>query len=211
VPFTEAHFIETCARCRSALEARLDNQSGSGVLGMPRNAAKVHPGDANEVAAQILGRCHSRAYIFVFADPEGPQDLPWQTVRALKSMGHQSVDLYVLYPVTGINRLLPYEDMEAHANLLDAFFGNRRWLDLVRRLRPTSEQAGIEEALLDLYKEGLKGEGLWESVVDAESAGLGGSRELYRMLYATSNATAGEIASYLARMHRDAGQGTLFT
>jgi three-Cys-motif partner protein len=207
--FTEAHFIESCGPCQESLEARVDALCAGGEL-MPRAAVTIHVGDANALLPQLLERWHPLAYIFVHADLEGPEDMPWTTVQMLKGKGHKSVDLYVLYPVGGINRLLPYKDVDANADLLDKFFGNHEWAAVVRDKRPTSRQMGVEGALLNLYRRGLKSDGLWQEVVDAESAGLGSRRELYRMLYATSNKTAQAVAAHIAARRRDAGQRDLF-
>src|SRR5213075_2593676 len=65
--------------------------------------------DANRAVSQVLRGIPKRAYVLVFADMEAPKQWPWESMRALKAQGHESVDLYTLFPLDmAIVRLLAY-------------------------------------------------------------------------------------------------------
>lgn len=123
-PFDRYTFVEL-SRDKSQELAALSGE-------FPNLADRIHvvASDANEY---LLSRAHedwlrNRARSVVFIDPFGMQ-IEWKTVEALAAT--QAVDLWLLYPVSAINRLLSASGVkfETWERRLDIVFGGPEWRD----------------------------------------------------------------------------------
>jgi three-Cys-motif partner protein len=172
---------------------------------LPQLAPRVRPdqvrfycGDANDSIHEILDSAPEWAYLIVFADIEGHQDLRFETLRALKRR-HKSVDLYVLYPTgLGLDRALLYDPVKRskYRARLDAYFGSDAWWAIVESRKSDAQSAEMRQQLLQLYRSQLQT--IWpnvEVVVQVEKRG----RRLYHMLFAHDHEAAASIAKSAKR------------
>lgn len=198
--FTHATFVNRDARDHRALEQRVGWRVKAGRSLIPREKVRCVPGNANEVLYGILGAIHPRAYVFAFADITAPKQLPWASVRALREYGgHQSVDLYMLFPLDmALKRLLSYRPgaTENCAAVLTDFFGTDEWRGLYTR-RPSSAQgAELGRALEALYLRQLKT--AWKYARTVSDVRRGQCHRLYKMLFASNHSAGNDIANWAA-------------
>lgn len=97
--FTHAVFVNDNRRDHEALLTRIDRAFEAGSCVIPRANVSVIHADTNEYLPTLFRRIHLGAYVFAFADIEAPRQWPWRSVQALRSRGHRSVDLYMLFPL----------------------------------------------------------------------------------------------------------------
>ena len=104
----------------------------------------------------------NRQRAVVFLDPFATQ-VEWQTVAAIA--GTQSIDLWILFPLSAITRILPRDRQpnEPYAATLDRIYGSDEWRTLYQtRVRWTlfgDEMETIraeQEAIVQLYLERLR-------------------------------------------------------
>jgi three-Cys-motif partner protein len=211
VTFTDAALVNLNRLDHGALKERVTRLVESGECLAPPDRIDIRRADANECLPELLSKFHRLDYILSFADIEAPKQWPWTSVQALKAQGHQSVDLYMLFPLEmGINRLLAYEeaDRERHGPVLTRFFGNDRWRELVGR-RPTSAQAAeFRTALEELYLSQLRG--LWRYADKVMNVRLRANQGLYRMLFASDHEAGQRIAEWAKRRASSISQTSLF-
>jgi three-Cys-motif partner protein len=198
VSFTDAVFVNRDRRDHSALQARIASRvsEGRSRLGLDRIAC--HRGDANVCVSAIMRTVHPRAYAFVFADMEAPRQFPWTSVEALTSQGHQSVDLYMLFPLDmALKRLISRNPttVAQSAKVLTAFFGTEDWRPLLRHREGRGSELGRE--LQALYVSRLRE--IWKHADEVCDVRRGSSHRLYKMLYASNSDVGKRIARWAAK------------
>lgn len=210
--FTDAVLVNIEPADHEALVRRIDRLCAGGGCRVPRDHIVIELGDANELIPAITQRFDPLDYLLVFADIEGPTDLPWTSVEALKRAGHQSVDLYVLFPLEmAISRMIAYDrDRQFQfEHQLTAFFGTDAWKDIAAATRVTDSRAPeFRRRITDLYCRQL--ETLWEEAGSVLEVKLRGDQGLYRMLFAASHEAASKISQAVGRLLADTGQLPLF-
>jgi three-Cys-motif partner protein len=127
--FTHAHLVNLDPADHQALRSRVDRLVAAHLCMVPAGNIEHHLGDANFLTKKLLAHADKRDYVLVFADIEAPRQLPWETVRSLRTYGHESVDLYILFPLEmGLNRLTSYQEMQpGHAEIITRFYGDETW------------------------------------------------------------------------------------
>lgn len=170
--------------------ATLDSEAMLGEL-------DIRLGDANDEIYAIIEEIPSWAYIAAFLDIEGPADLAFSTVRALKSR-HASVDAYVLYPTGGLRRILPYDPQERKRfrDTLTRYYGTEEWESIVERRASEAQASAMDRDLLSLYKRQLGNS--WKHV-EVVMRVTGPRGLLYQMLFVYDHPAAGRIADSAAR------------
>ena len=204
--FTHAIFINRHEGDHDALEARVDRAVADGRSLIPRDHIRVIRGDSNQAIAPLLERIHRLAYVLVFADNENLKQLPWETVHSLRHRGHESIELYMLFPLDmAMRRLLCYRDdrdpkWEA---ALTRFFGTETWKALAAKRVTSAQSRALDAALIDLYTAQLKRR--WQYAGGAKDVRMKGKRFLYRMLFASDH----EVGDRIYRWAKS-GQQELF-
>jgi len=209
--FTHAVFVNANQKDHEALEERVRRAVAAGTNQIPQENIQCVKGDANAEIGRFLRQIPREAYVMVFADMEAPSQWPWDSMRALRGLGHRSVDLYTLLPLDmAIVRLISYQrdQRERYATTLDRFFGTRGWRSLADR-RLTAGQAGeMRQGLTELYLSQLRT--LWRNAGPMIDVFLRGQQRLYKMLFASDHPAADRIASWIKRNTAAGGQGSLF-
>lgn len=157
----------------------------------------LHHGDSNLLLPATLATIPEYAYLLVFADIEGPKDLPFSTIRRLKSR-HRSVDLYVLYPSDiGLYRPLAYDEEATRPffDTYDAYFGTDAWQAVWRARSTEAQTSEMQRGLLQVYCSQL--ETLWRHV-DVVATPVKAGRRMYKMLFAYDHDAAGSIGKSAA-------------
>jgi three-Cys-motif partner protein len=148
---------------------------------------------------------HPRAYVLAFADIEAPCQLPWETVRVLKSMGHSSVDFYTLFPLQmAISRLFSYDQAQTarFAESLTRFFGTDEWREIDAARITDAQSPAHRRSLEALYIRQL--ETLWRHAGSVMDVRMRGRRYLYKMLFASEADAGRRIAAWAQRQSVDA-------
>jgi len=211
--FTDAVLVNLNWLDHRALETRVDRL----VLGrhsrLPRARIRTIRNNANAVLDLLLADYHRLDYLWVFADLEAPRQFPFSSIEAVRGRGHESVDLYVLFPLEmGILRLTPYApgELDQYAPILTGFFGTDEWRGIVER-RTTSGPDRINACrreLEELYIRQLKRH--WQFVDRVCEVRMTGRRGLYRMLFATDHEAGQKIAQWAkGQCATDGGQAEL--
>jgi three-Cys-motif partner protein len=203
IHFTHAWCINKSRRDFAALEARLDQRVEAGRSRIPRERIHGIAGDANRELRGVLDQIHPKAYVLAFADMEAPKQCPWETIEALRAYrGHESVDLYILFPLDmALKRLLSSNPatVEQSASVLNGFYGDDRWRPLLE-LRKSGSDADRDELgrkALQLYMERLREK--WHHVDVISDVKRGMHHKLYKMLYASDNVAGRKIAAWAKR------------
>lgn len=131
----------------------------------PDRDIRIERADANEFLPQWC-ESHSQVRIpwqghraVIFLDPFATQ-VDWQTVQCIAET--KSVDLWILFPLSALTRILPKErePNEAYAATLDRVFGSREWRDALYQAKPQltllpdptmATVRGDQQAIVDLY------------------------------------------------------------
>ncbi|HSU15556.1 three-Cys-motif partner protein TcmP [Longimicrobium sp.] len=201
VAFTDATLVNLFPEHAQALAENIEKLCATRRCRVPQNRIELIQGDANEAVPRILARIHPRAYVFVFADPENPGQLPWETVKALRSQGHESVDLYLLFPLDmAVIRMMAWDrvKLEPTAAALTRFYGTDEWRAVVERRVTDRDRERCRKELEDLYMQGLRGLG-WKHVSRAREVKRAGNHRLYQMLFATNHPVADNLAKWEGR------------
>lgn len=210
--FTDAYLVNLNPNDHGALEQRIERLMHQGKLRIPRHRIRIVHADANDYVHDILAAVHQRAWMFVFADIEAPSNMPFATVRALKSRGHQSVDLYALFPLQmGLQRALPY-DLEKGAKAgrgLDEYFGVETWRTVYHGRVTEAYGDEFRRKLEEIYCEQLQQ--LWTQAGCVTKISVEGTNKtLYHMLFAASNPAALRVAQGVtSKTMRDAARGQM--
>ncbi|PYR87723.1 MAG: hypothetical protein DMF84_30895 [Acidobacteria bacterium] len=209
--FTHAVFINAMPRDHQALEARVNRTVELGESRLARKNLKLIRDDANKAISRVVEEIPKRAYVLVFADMEAPKQWPWDSMNALKAQGHESVDLYTLFPLDmAIMRLLAYKKDHAdrYAEALSRFFGTDVWRDLVRRRLTEAHAPQLRRDLVTLYLDQLRT--LWEHAGEMVDVYLRGEQRLYKMLFASDHPAGKAISDWIKCHSSEQPQGELF-
>lgn len=199
VNFTDAFLFNLNKLDHLALEERVGRAQRSGAALIPADRTIVRRCDANAAIPELLSDIHPQSYVFVFADCEAPRQWPWSSVEALCAQQHESVDLYMLFPLEmGLNRLFSWEEGGNNlARVLTRFFGCEDWRAIAGHRVTASRAPRLRNELLDLYLERLRG--LWTYAYEVMAVRLRGRQGLYRMLFATNHDAGERIAKWAKR------------
>ncbi len=193
--FTHATFVNLDEEAHYTLQERVRQVVDAGKTGVPWSNVRFILGDANEVVEDVLSEIHPRAFVFAFIDPEQVRQWHWSTVQKLGGGRHESVDIYMLLPLEmGIFREMGY-DLEAWpADDLDTFVGSREWENL-KRLRTSQRRSREMRAAFEkLYVRRLRQH--WSYAGRQRKVYLRGNQALYRMIFATNNEHAWDLAEW---------------
>ena len=207
--FTHAFLVNHHPADHAALAERVARLYADGRAVIPRANVHLINADANEAIDGILERIHRLAYVFVFADIEAPRHWPWSSVEALTARGHESIDLYSLFPLDmAIQRLMSWEDRGSnrYAARLTEYFGTDAWQEIYRRRISDQQSPEFRKALIDLYLNQLRTR--WKYVGSVKDVFLRGHQRLYRMLFASNHPVADRLARW-ASGQDSGGQLTL--
>jgi three-Cys-motif partner protein len=209
--FTDYFFVNLDEQDHIALKRRVDRAVEMGLTSVPLAQIRTLHMDAKDALPRILAEIHQRAWIFLFADIENPSQWPWSRVEALKAQGHESLDLYLLFPLhMALLRLAPYGPTESEA--LTRFYGCEDWKLIHEQFRITSSQkAPFRMAMEELYAQRLNDLG-WGHIVRQRKIRAQDNRALYLMFFATDNVVGRELSDWErlgAADERDRGQGVL--
>jgi three-Cys-motif partner protein len=197
--FTHLVLVNKHGPSHDALQARVDRHCENGYCRAPRTHVTIEKGDANALVHSIIRRIDSKSYVFVFADIEAPRQLPFSTVRALRSHGHTSIDFFVLFPLDmAINRIMSYnpQTVEEGSDTLTAFFGTDKWRPLVDQRKTDAQSPNLRRAVLELYMDQLRQD--WAFVKVVRDVNRRGSIGMYKMLFATNHQAGERISSWSA-------------
>ena len=100
----------------------------------------------------------------IFLDPFGTQ-VDWQTIECIADT--KSVDLWILFPISALTRILPKErePNEAYADTIDRVYGSQEWRNELyhKQTQPTLFEGEMgaavrsdQQAIVDLYLRNLK-------------------------------------------------------
>jgi three-Cys-motif partner protein len=204
VGFTHAKLVNLDDEADTALRARVENYCADGRCLVPHASVEFFKDDANVLVHAIMRRIKVKAYVFVFADIERPNQLPFDTIRALKMHRHESVDFCVLFPGDmALNRMLPYDWRKLQPNVpaLDRFFGTTDWMTLWKQRKTEAQSAALYLQIQQLYEHQLRSQG-WEHVVETRYVRRTGDAGLYKLLLASDHAAAEKFATWSARKQR---------
>lgn len=196
VTFTHAWFVNRDSRDHAALVARVTDRQAVGRVMVPARGIRCWHHDANEFLPTLLDAIHPKSYLFVFADMEAPRQLPWTSVEMLRRRrGHESVDLYMLFPLDmALKRLLPYRQRyeDQHAEVLTTFYGDATWRRCREHRVSDAHRHAVGRCLLDAYLMRLRT--LWRFADVVADIRRGRKQRLYQMLFATDHPAAERIA-----------------
>jgi three-Cys-motif partner protein len=210
--FTHAVFINAMERDHQALQARVNRLIEMGESRLAREHIDLISNDANKAISGILRRIPKQAYILVFADMEAPKQWPWDSMKSLKAQGHESVDLYTLFPLDmAIMRLLAYrkDHLNRYAEAMTRFFGTDAWRSLADRRLTKAQTPQLRRDLVRLYLDQLRT--LWKHSGEMVDVYLRGEQRLYKMLFASDHPAANVITEWIKTHSRAQAQGDLFT
>lgn len=195
--FGHLHFCNIDSFDFGLLKRRLETEAE--MLDHQQDVGEIHMylGDSNDLISKIVDDIPSWAYIAAFLDIEGPSDLAFSTVEALKSK-HDSVDAYILYPTGSLPRSLPYdpEERKKFEPMLDRYYGNEGWQPIVKRRKSTAQASRMDRELRKFYMDRLREH--WKHVEQIMPV-KGPKGKLYHMLFAYNHEAAGSIADTASR------------
>lgn len=203
--FGVLHFCNLTALDDWLLKQRVEQTLREHEISELRDRIKYYLVDSNEHIAKILASIPSFAYLMVFADIEGPQDLHFETIRQLRKR-HDSVDLYVLFPVgLGRDRLLSCkpEKILDYKHIFDRYFGTMEWRSIVEERTTSSQAHEMHRRLRELYMRQLRQ--LWKQVDVAMRITKARHHKMYDMLFAYDHDAAGRIAKSARRRTDELG------
>jgi three-Cys-motif partner protein len=175
---------------------------------VPHARIRLIPGDCNHHTPYAMKKIDHRAYVLVFADPTAPKHFPFSTVQSLRSQGHKSVDLYMLYPSDMALRRL-FGNPEANTDVLTRFFGGDGWRAFTDA-RMTSEQfPELMRKSLAYYCDQLRAQA-WAYVRVVREVKRSGAAGLYDMILATNHPAGDRIGAWAADKEATKDQLRLF-
>jgi three-Cys-motif partner protein len=202
--FTDVFFVNSEEEDDAALRQRVSALVKSGQSRVANDRIRFFRGNANHVLPAILKAIHPDAYVFVFADPESPTQLPWRTVQALRRYaGHKSVDLYMLFPCDmGLNRMLGYtiEQIEANAPATTTFYGGEEWRACVPHRKSSALRADFARCLETTYLTKLRT--IWTDADVICDVQREDGQRIYKMLFASDHPAAAEISRWAKNVVR---------
>lgn len=196
--FTDAFLVNQSMTAHRALEQRIDARYAASPMAVPRDKVRTVCGDANRELTGILDQIHPLDYVFVFADPDAPSQLPWRSIESLRShRGHRSVDLYVLFPLDmALKRMIGYEDsaIEMNAAAMTEFFGTEDWRECERFRQSGALRHDFGRCLERVYLDRLRT--MWRHADKICDVKRESGQRLYTMLFASNHDAGKKIASW---------------
>ena len=199
-PFDEYWFIDLSATKIRALQSHVT------AAGAPQVAFRQ--GDANDILVrEIVPRIRYETFRrgFVFLDPYGLQ-VRWNTVQALAQT--RALDVFVNFPIMGINRLIPRESLPDSQALgrLQSIFQDTAWIESLYTSQGNlfGETAWVRNRmdarnLAERYVHDLRG--LFPHVSQSVIMRNSTSSPLYALFLASHNATAVTITNSILRSY----------
>lgn len=140
----------------------------------------------------------------IFLDPFATE-VDWQTVQRISET--QSMDLWILFPLSALTRLMPSDRQPDKANIanLNRVFGGQEWQDNLYRTQAQPTLFGNEtqtvrddqQAIVDLYLSKLRG--AFPAVVDNPKWFHNSKNSpLFAFMFAAANPVGGRIALRIA-------------
>ena len=140
----------------------------------------------------------------IFLDPFATE-VDWQTVQRISET--QSVDLWILFPLSALTRLMPSDRQPDKANIanLNRVFGGQEWQDNLYKTQAQPTLFGNEtqtvrddqQAIVDLYLSKLRGS--FPAVVDNPKWFHNSKNSpLFAFMFAAANPVGGRIALRIA-------------
>lgn len=204
--FTDAFLVNESRTGHEALTTRIDRLYSSAPRATSRDRVRTILGDVNTEITGILDEIHPKAYLYVFADPDNPTDLPWRSIEALKRHGgHSSVDLYVLFPLgMALRRLVDYTGpvTPANARVLTEFYGSDEWRECERFRQSDALRHDFGRCLEQVYINRLRT--LWTHADHICPVKRGSGHHLYTMLFASNSDAGKKISAWAKRSARKA-------
>ena len=162
-PFDEFIFIEQNFEYATELSKLKQEFSGRSIRIVPDDANKFLPDWCAEKNWQ-LGTPWRGERAVIFLDPYATE-ADWQTVQRIAET--ESVDLWILFPLSALSRLMPNERVpdDANAAILDRVFGGPEWREVLYQTHTQPNLFGEEEiqavrneqqAIVELYLGKLK-------------------------------------------------------
>jgi three-Cys-motif partner protein len=207
ISFTDAIFVNQDPRDHAALNVRVQREIDQGTSLIPRNRIDILNEDSNQIIAEIMSQVPTKDYVFAFVDITGASHLPFQTIRELRRLGHESVDLYLLFPLEmTLIRKLAYEDemTERYAADLTAFFDGEEWRAIRERRISSANANQLKRDVTELYLQKLRE--VWPYADVQHTIYRTTNRPLYKMIFASKNPSAKGIAKW----QKTASQPNLF-
>lgn len=195
--FSDAHLVNLDEVDQRLLEQRVDRWCAEGHSAVPRDRIRLVPERAASALPRILAAIPPLDYIFVFADIEGVEEFPWSMVEELRAHRHKSLELYMLFPLQmTLQRLMSYdtEQLKRYEPVITAFFGTEEWLRLYQARTTDALGPEFRQGLVDLYVTRLRA--LWPETEEQVNVKLTGSRDFYRMIFASRHPVGGNIAQW---------------
>ena len=144
----------------------------------------------------------------IFLDPFATQ-VDWQTVQQISET--ESVDLWILFPLSALTRMMPKEREPDEANIanLNRVFGSQEWQNVLYRTEVQQSMFGDDitqtiraeqQAIIDLYLDKLRG--AFPAVAPTPKWFLNSRNSpLFALMFAAANEKGGptalKIANYL--------------
>jgi three-Cys-motif partner protein len=203
--FTRAIFVNANREDHRALQVRVDRALTQGRTAVRDGRIEVRHGDANRLLPEIMASIHPLAYVFVFADIEGPKQWPWSSVTGLKAGGHKSVDLYTLFPLDmAITRLIAcnHQPLNQYAPILTSYFGTDAWTRIGKGRVTNAQSPELRRELVELYRRQLRTQ--WTYADEVLDVFLRGHQRLYKMMFASAHPAAKAISAWAAKEMREA-------
>lgn len=142
-PFNDSYLLDIDEANLMALTARIPPEAGS---------YKTIKGDSNLIIKELVDKLlkhRFKRYHFVFADPFGPDDLNFETIKELVRL--QRVDILIHFPIMAIRRNWHIWIKKGNT-ILDQFLGTNKWREEIASL-PSNK---VFDSLINLYEYELK-------------------------------------------------------
>lgn len=201
-PFREYHFIDLDQRKVAALK--------EAVQGRPN--AYVYSGDCNSILReQVFPRARYMDFrrALCLLDPYGLH-LQWEIIQTAGQM--KSIDMLLNFPVADMNRNVLWHNPEgvddADIARMDAFWGDRSWLDIAYRTNgnlfgyPEKED---NETVAEAFRERLKTVGGFERVPRPLPMRNSRGSTVYYLFFASQKSVAEHIIDEIFDKYRGRG------
>ncbi len=204
-PFDEFIFVEQNPEYAIELSRLKQEFSGRNISIVQDDANKFLPDWCAE-KNRLWGTPWRGERVVIFLDPFATE-VDWQTIQCISET--QSVDLWILFPLSALTRMLPNdrEPNPANAKNLDRVFGDSEWRNTLYQTRRQPNLFGEEgiqsirddqQAIVGLYLRKLKGA---FSAVSPDPKWFRNSRNspLFALMFAAANpGPGGQIALRIA-------------
>jgi len=147
---------------------------------VPRENVQILSKDVSALVSEDLSRISDRNPCFIFLDPEGISEIPWDTV-VQPCIQRKHTEVLLLYCTRGVTGCVG--DIKSHPTL-DAFFGNTEWRSLLGG-------EDCAEKLVAHYMGNVQKHK--KHVFQTEPIKNVRNTEVYRLIFATDNPTAKKL------------------